>query len=166
MLDVTINSKETFSIGQTDGKMSINDAIVDWDACTQPGGLISVIHKNKSFTAIVESVDKATKEVVVRINGQPYKASIKEPIDQLLSNMGMDSKALKKAEPVKAPIPGLVLKILVSVGQQVSKGDGLIILEAMKMENILKAAVPGVVKAIKVTEKTAVDKGAVLIEME
>ena len=55
MLDVTINSKETFSIGQTDGKMSINDAIVDWDACTQPGGLISVIHKNKSFTYIIKT---------------------------------------------------------------------------------------------------------------
>jgi biotin carboxyl carrier protein len=166
MLDVTINSKDSFSIEKADEKMSLNQITVDWDACRQPNGLISVIYKNKSYTAIVETVDKTAKEVVIRVNGQQYRAAIKEPIDQLLSTMGLDTKALKKAEPVKAPMPGLVLKILVTVGQHINKGDGLIILEAMKMENILKAAVPGVVKAIKVTERTAVDKGSILIEME
>ena len=80
--------------------------------------------------------------------------------------MGMDLKANAKAEPVKAPMPGMVLKILVTPGQQVNKGDALIILEAMKMENLLKAAAAGTVKAIKATEKTAVEKGAILIEME
>ena len=100
------------------------------------------------------------------MDGQVYKTAIKEPIDQLLANMGLDMKALKKAEPVKAPMPGLVLKVLVEPGQQINKGDGLVILEAMKMENILKATAPATVKAIKVTERTAVDKGAVLIELE
>ena len=51
-------------------------------------------------------------------------------------------------------------------GQQVNKGDGLVILEAMKMENILKAAAPGIVKAVRVNERTAVEKGTVLVEME
>lgn len=166
MLDVTINSKDSFSIEQAEEKMCLNEITVDWDACRQPNGLVSVIYKNKSYTAIVESVDKVAKEVVIRVNGQIYKAAIKEPIDQLLSNMGLDTKSLKKAEPIKAPMPGLVLKILVTVGQQINKGDGLIILEAMKMENILKATVPGIVKAIKVTERTAVEKGSVLIELE
>jgi biotin carboxyl carrier protein len=60
----------------------------------------------------------------------------------------------------------MVLKVLVTAGQSVNKGDGLIILEAMKMENLLKATAPGVVKSIKAVERTAVEKGAVLIEME
>jgi biotin carboxyl carrier protein len=63
-------------------------------------------------------------------------------------------------------MPGMVLKILVVPGQQINKGDGLVILEAMKMENILKAASPAIVKAIKVNERTAVEKGTVLIELE
>ncbi|MBC7552646.1 MAG: biotin/lipoyl-binding protein [Taibaiella sp.] len=80
--------------------------------------------------------------------------------------MGLDLKAMQKAEPVKAPMPGMVLRVLVTAGQKVNKGDALIILEAMKMENLLKATVAGTVKTIKAVEKTAVEKGAVLLEME
>jgi biotin carboxyl carrier protein len=75
-------------------------------------------------------------------------------------------KAMQKAEPVKAPMPGMVLKVLVTPGQVINKGDGLIILEAMKMENILKATTTATVKAIKIAERTAVEKGAILIELE
>lgn len=166
MLQVTVNDKNTFPITSADGKMSIGDKEVQWDASVQPNGLISVLYNGKSYTAILEGVDRKTKEVSLRINGQLYKTTIKEPIDQLLTNMGLDLKAMKKAEPVKAPMPGMVLKILVSPGQHINKGDGLVILEAMKMENILKATAPAIVKAIKVNERTAVEKGTVLIELE
>jgi biotin carboxyl carrier protein len=80
--------------------------------------------------------------------------------------MGLDMSAMQKAEPIKAPMPGMVLKVLVTVGQQINKGDGLIVLEAMKMENILKATATATVKSIKATERTAVEKGAILIELE
>ncbi len=63
-------------------------------------------------------------------------------------------------------MPGMGLKVLVEAGQQISKGDGLLILEAMKMENLLKASSDATVKAIRVNERTAVEKGAVLIELE
>jgi biotin carboxyl carrier protein len=166
MLQVTVNDKSTYSIDNNDGQWLLNDANTDLDVCPLPNGMISVLHNGKSYAAIIEKVDRKTKEVTVRVNGQVYTTTIKEPIDQLLTNMGMDLKAMQKAEPVKAPMPGMVLKVLVEPGQQVNKGDGLIVLEAMKMENQLKAAGPGTVKAIKVAERTAVDKGAVLIEME
>src|SRR6185437_6605051 len=150
MLQVTVNDKSTFPITQDDGQLVINDTPADWDASWQPNGLISVLYNGKSYTAIVESVDRKAKEMSLRVNGQLYKISIKEPIDQLLSNMGMDLKAMQKAEPIKAPMPGMVLKILVTPGQQINKGDGLVILEAMKMENILKATSPATVKAVRV----------------
>lgn len=166
MLQVTVNEKNTFSIQQEDGHLVINDTPANWDASWQPNGLVSVLYNGKSYTAIVENTDRKTKEVSLRVNGQMYKISIKEPIDQLLSNMGMDLKAMQKLEPVKAPMPGMVLKVLVTPGQQINKGDGLVILEAMKMENILKATAAATVKAIRVNERTAVEKGAILIELE
>jgi biotin carboxyl carrier protein len=166
MLQVTVNDKNTFAIKEEDGRMVINDAAIDWDASQQPNGLISVLFNGKSYTAIVEHTDRKTKEVTLRINGQVYKMAIKEPIDQLLTNMGLDLKSMQKLEPIKAPMPGMVLKILVEPGQQINKGDGLIILEAMKMENILKATANATVKAIKAIERTAVEKGAILIELE
>jgi len=166
MLQLTVNDKNTFSVTQEDGHWMINDTPADWDASWQPNGLISVLHNGKSYTAVIEHTDRKTKEVAIRVNGQLYKIAIKEPIDLLLSNMGLDLKAMQKAEPVRAPMPGMVLKILVTPGQQINKGDGLVILEAMKMENILKATGPATVKAIKVNERTAVEKGTVLIELE
>ena len=166
MLQLTVNDKNTFSITSADGSMVIDNVPVSWDASMQPNGLVSVLYNDKSYTAIIETIDRKNKEVSLRVNGQLYRTTIKEPIDLLLTNMGINLSATHKAEPVKAPMPGMVLKILVTPGQQINKGDGLIILEAMKMENILKATGPATVKTIKVSERTAVEKGAVLIEME
>lgn len=166
MLQISVNDKHTFAIEQQDGQLTINGATADWDACWQPNGLVSILYNGKSYTAVVENTDRKAKEISLRVNGQLYKMGIKEPIDLLLSNMGLDLKAMQKAEPIKAPMPGMVLKILVSPGQQINKGDGLVILEAMKMENILKATGSATVKAVKVSERTAVEKGTVLIELE
>ncbi|MEZ4891955.1 MAG: acetyl-CoA carboxylase biotin carboxyl carrier protein subunit [Saprospiraceae bacterium] len=70
----------------------------------------------------------------------------------------------QKANIVKAPMPGMVLNILVEPGQQVTKGDSLLILEAMKMENMIKAAGDGVIKAVHVQTGAAVDKGQLLLK--
>ncbi len=166
MLQTTINNKTDFAVTQQDGQWMINDTPAALDIQVQPNGLISVLLDGKSYTATVEKVDTKAKELVLKIDGQPYTVAIKEPIDQLLSSMGLDLKAMQKIEPVKAPMPGLVLRVLVEPGQQINKGDGLLILEAMKMENVLKATGPATVKAIKINERTAVEKGTVLIELE
>lgn len=166
MLQITVNERNSFSVIQEEGQWFLNDTLVNWDAQLQPNGLISILFNNKSYTAVIEKTDLKNKELVLRINGQIHKVAIKEPIDQLLSSMGLDLKAMQKIEPVKAPMPGMILKILVEPGQQINKGDGLLILEAMKMENVLKATGPATVKAIKAEEKTAVEKGAILIELE
>lgn len=166
MLQITVNDKNTFSVANEDEQWHLDGNNIDWDARWEPNGLISILYNGKSYTAIIEKVDTRNKELTLRIDGQPYKIAIKEPIDQLLNSMGLDMKSLQKLEPVKAPMPGMILKILVTPGQHISKGDGLVVLEAMKMENVLKASTNAVVKAIRVTERIAVEKGAVLIELE
>lgn len=166
MLQITTNEHNTFSVSNQEGQWYINESPVHIDAQVQPNGLISILYNHKSYTAVVEKVDTKNKELTLRINGQTHRVAIQEPIDQLLKSMGLDLKAMQKIEPVKAPMPGMVLKILVEPGQQINKGDGLLILEAMKMENVLKASGPATVKAIKAEERTAVEKGAVLIELE
>jgi len=81
-------------------------------------------------------------------------------------SMGLSVVASQKLSSVKAPMPGLVLDIMVEPGQEVAEGDSLLILEAMKMENVLKATGEGVVKSIEITKGAAVEKGQILIEME
>jgi biotin carboxyl carrier protein len=166
MLQLTVNDNRTYTISQNDDSMQINGVEAAANISILNNGMVSILYNGNSYTGIVEQIDKQKKEVTVSINGQQYKTLIKEPLDLLLSNMGLDMSANKKSEPIKAPMPGMVLKILVSPGQQINKGDGLVILEAMKMENILKASSAATVKAIKVSERIAVEKGTVLIELE
>ena len=85
-------------------------------------------------------------------------------MDVLLEQMGIDMAAANVVNDLKAPMPGLVLEIPVSVGQEIKKGDQLIILEAMKMENVLKAVGDGVVKSIEVGKGDSVEKNQVLIK--
>jgi acetyl/propionyl-CoA carboxylase alpha subunit len=67
---------------------------------------------------------------------------------------------------LKAPMPGLVLRVHVAPGQQVVAGAGLVVLEAMKMENELKSASSAVVKSVRVKPGEAVEKGQLLVEFE
>jgi acetyl/propionyl-CoA carboxylase alpha subunit len=68
--------------------------------------------------------------------------------------------------PLKAPMPGLILRINVQVGDAVQAGQGLVVMEAMKMENELRAQAAGKVKSVLVSVGAAVEKGALLIELE
>jgi pyruvate carboxylase subunit B len=67
--------------------------------------------------------------------------------------------------PLMAPMPGLVVRVSVGVGDTVSAGQGLVVVEAMKMENELRASVAGVVTAVLAVPGQAVDKGALLVEL-
>jgi biotin carboxyl carrier protein len=68
--------------------------------------------------------------------------------------------------PLKAPMPGLIVRVNVQVGDSVQAGQGLVVMEAMKMENELRAQAAGKVRSIVVSPGTAVEKGALLIELE
>ncbi len=69
-------------------------------------------------------------------------------------------------KPIKAPMPGLVVKIEVAEGDEVQPGQGVVIVEAMKMENELKAEAAGVVASVHVSAGDTVEKGQVLVDFE
>jgi pyruvate carboxylase subunit B len=72
----------------------------------------------------------------------------------------------RAAGVLRAPMPGLVVRVQVQPGEKVAAGDSLVVLEAMKMENELKAGASGVVKSVRVAPGEAVEKGQVLVEFE
>ena len=78
------------------------------------------------------------------------------------SGLGVESSHAK----VKAPMPGMIIKILVEEGAHVEKGDKLIIIEAMKMENAISSPIKGKILHVKAREGSAVEKDAFLIEIE
>ncbi len=119
--------------------------------------------KGKPVVADLVSIDKESKQVVVRIEGKKYQVQIKEPVDIFLDKLGMNISTTKKLHQLKSPMPGLVIKVLVKEGDEVKAGDPLLILEAMKMENVFKATGNAIVKSIKIKERQAVEKGEELI---
>ena len=135
-----------------------------WDVAALGEGRFHVLYRNKSYNAELIAADYATKTFVLKINGQRLELQAKDRFDQLLDRMGLSSTTAAKINELKAPMPGLILDIRVQPGQAVQKGDSLLVLEAMKMENILKAPADGVVSSIKVEPRANVTKGQVLLQ--
>lgn len=136
------------------------------DLAVAPNGQYHIILDGKSFLAELVSHEEFSKAYTIRINGHPYRVQLADAQDELLQKLGFSAHSAVKMRHLKAPMPGLVLSINVEPGQTVHKGDALLILEAMKMENIIKSPGDGVVKKVAVQKGMAVDKGQILLEME
>lgn len=124
-----------------------------------------VIRNNKSFDIKLEKSDFNNKEYVVKVNANSYQVKISNQLDQLIKEMGFSIGSTKKANDIKAPMPGLILSVNVKEGQEVVEGDTLLILEAMKMENAIGAPKDGVIKTITAISGGTVEKGELMIEM-
>lgn len=147
-------------------KGEINGKSFELDVHKSKEGSYHVLHNNKSYNIEVVELDKENNSVILNINGQNYTSKVNTEIDMLLKKLGMDSLTAKKVNELKAPMPGLVFKVLVDVGQEVKEGDNIMILEAMKMENNLKSPTTGKIIEIKVDEGDAVEKNQILIVFE
>ena len=144
--------------------VTLNSQPFAWDIVKVEEGRFHVLHEGRSYNAEVVDVDYATKNIVLKLNGQRIALQAKDRFDLLLERLGMSNAAVAKVNELKAPMPGLIVDIRVSAGQAVFKGDPLLVLEAMKMENILKAPVDGTVSIIKVNLRDNVQKGQVLVQ--
>jgi len=127
---------------------------------------LKITKDNKLYHVLFEGIDFSEKQVLVRINGEKRSYKIKDKFDEKLEKLGMAQMGERKFNELKSPMPGLVLSLKVQPGDMVKKGDALIVLEAMKMENILKSPADVTIKEIKVQQGTAVEKNKVLITFE
>ncbi|TGE09986.1 biotin/lipoyl-containing protein [Hymenobacter fodinae] len=164
MLQVRTGPDQLWDIDyRSGGPITVNGQAFEWDLAVLGNGHYHILHNGKSYTAELVSVDYAAKTFVLNLNGQRLELQAKDRFDLLLDKLGMSNAATNKVNELKAPMPGLIVDIRVEPGQVVQKGDPLLVLEAMKMENILKAPGEGTVAAIKVALRDNVTKGQVLV---
>lgn len=124
---------------------------------------VSFLFNHRSFDL---EFSKNEEKVSVFLNGKRYECVLEDERTQRLKRLGVLKVETKKEKELKSPMPGLVASIEVKEGDMVVAGQGVVIVEAMKMENELKAKFDGKVKAIKVKEQQVVDKDEVLIVFE
>ncbi len=125
----------------------------------------NLLKDHRSVNAVLMKVDQSAKMQTIEIEGEHFDIQIKDELDQMLDKMGYSTVTGKKIKELVAPMPGLVLDIAVSEGQQVQKGDKILILVAMKMENNIMINTEATIKHIAVSAGQAVEKGQVLVEL-
>lgn len=155
-----------FKIEEEKGQHKLNDAILPVDIYKEGESVYHILSEGVSYNIVIHKIDREAKEVTLSINGKTTTVSLKSHTELLLQSLGLDTKVSSKVENLKAPMPGLIQSILVEEGQSVKKGDPVLILEAMKMENIIKAPSDVTVDKINVVLKASVEKGAVLISFK
>lgn len=126
----------------------------------------NLLNDHHSVNARQLQSDLHAKNQVIEIDGKKYNIQIHDEVDQILDNMGYSAIAEKHVKQIKAPMPGKVLQVNVTEGQQVHEGDKLLILVAMKMENNIQAHMNAIIKKIVVEAGATVDKGQLLMELE
>ena len=126
----------------------------------------NLLKDHRSVNTKLHTADNTAKNTTIEIEGEIYTVTIKDELDQMMENMGFSLAANKQVKEIKAPMPGLVLEISVTEGQQVKEGDKILILGAMKMENSIAVTVNTTIKRIAVATGDAVEKGQVLVELE
>lgn len=162
MFSVIIQDK-TYSVEKTDKNIRVNDKTLDWDIKWITDRKIHLIHNNQSMDAELISLDKESKTIQIKLNNIISEIRLKDRFDLLLEELGMNTINSGAIKDIKAPMPGLILDLKVKPGDMVQKGDVVLILEAMKMENTIKSPGDGIVKEVKVSLKQSVEKNHVLI---
>ena len=165
MLKAIINNR-SFEVSEEKEQILLNNEPFLWDFQQISDKHFHIIKDNKSYNTELVEADYAEKIFKLKINGTIHTVNLKNRTDLLLEKMGMGNAASAKLNNLKAPMPGLIFEMKVKVGDEIKKGDVLLILVAMKMENAIKAAGDGKVKSIKVNTGDSVEKAQLIMEFE
>ena len=157
----------TFQVKVNDFEFSFTQEEIDAaDFLQRSDTDVHLLKNHRSFNAVLRETDATCKQQLLEIGGQQYAVEIRDELDQMLDKMGYSTESGKKVKELKAPMPGLVLQVFVTEGQQVKAGEKLLILVAMKMENSILAQADATVKQLSVTAGEAVEKGQLLLTFE
>lgn len=164
MYQLKVNNKHDFEINRTGQDLLVNNIKTIADIKPISHGVYHVIENYRSYHAEVVSFDSSAKTAEIKINNNIYSVTAKDQFDLLLDKLGLSDLNSARVSEIKAPMPGMVLKVFAAEGDEVKKGDNLFVLEAMKMENIIKSPADVIIKKIKIKAGDKVEKGQILID--
>jgi biotin carboxyl carrier protein len=163
MYKLNVSGKYNFEVDKAGEGLTINGEAINADIRQINDAQWHIINNLASYNVEVISFNRLEKTAEIKVGNNIYTVTAKDQFDILLDQLGLSNLNAAKVSDIKAPMPGLVLKVFVTEGMEIKKGDNLFILEAMKMENIIKSPADVVVKTVKIKPGDKVEKGQILL---
>ena len=126
MYKVKVNKKHDFEVDRQGQELLVDGKVIAADVKQLSKNHYHIINDNTSHSAEVVSFNKEEKTAEIKVNNNTYKVSVKDQFDVLLDKMGLSNLNVAKVSDIKAPMPGLVLKIFAQVGSDVKKRRQLV----------------------------------------
>ena len=147
-----------------DGKLTVDGASLDVEMSTLPGSDRQHLRMDgRSVSLFARRVESCW---IIELEGRRFEVSVEDERTRHIRDLAAHVSPVETQRDLRAPMPGLIVRVEVVRGQEVEEGDGLVVMEAMKMENELRADAPGRVMSIEVEPGQAVERDAVLLKLE
>lgn len=146
--------------------ISLKDHTASPDVISINEHTLHVLLDNAGYNIELIETEDDGKKITLKVNGKTATLEVHNRVEQMLESMGFGGQQSHKANVIKSPMPGMVLKVFAEPGMSITKGTPLLVLEAMKMENIIKANSDGVVKDVHVSPMMKVEKNFAMVVLE
>ena len=145
-------------------RMSMDGEPIEADISTLPGSDRQHLRMDgRSLSVFARRGDVGW---IIELEGRLFEVVVEDERTRHIRELASHVAPVETRRDLRAPMPGLIVRVEVQEGQDVEKGDSLVVMEAMKMENELKADGPGLVLSIEVEAGQAVERDAVLLKLE
>jgi pyruvate carboxylase subunit B len=165
MYVVEVNGRR-LNVEIQDGKAIVDGVKYLVSIQTVAGTPVRIVGVNDAVHRVVLRERVARGRYRMWLDGHRYDAEALDSRARAIRDMQASVAKPSGPAPLRAPMPGLIVQLRVKVGDTVTAGAGLVVMEAMKMENELRTVAAGKVRAVHVTVGSAVEKGALLVELE
>ena len=130
------------------------------------GSPVRMVKLDTHVYRVVVEKRRGKGRFILWVDGYRFETEALDEGTRRIRDVSAASAAPSGPAPIVAPMPGLVIRVQVAPGDTIEAGQGVVVMEAMKMENELRATTAGLVKSVKVAPGTAVERGALLVELE
>jgi pyruvate carboxylase subunit B len=162
---VTVDGN-TFQVELAPDGVTVNGRALDVELSSVPGTAVRRLSVQGRTHTLHVTPAESREHWDLHIDGERYQIHVLDERSHAIRALTRTTQSAPGPRPVKAPMPGMIVRVPVAPGQTVQAGQGVIIIEAMKMENELRVEAAGRVIKVHAQAGQAVEKGAVLIEFE
>jgi pyruvate carboxylase subunit B len=158
------DQRHTVSI-EPDGVQYENEPVAWGELSDIEGSPVRMVKLGTHVYRVVAEKRQGRGRYTLWVDGYRFEVEALDERTRAIRDLSAANAAPTGPAPIIAPMPGLIVRVNVSVGDRVEAGQGIVVMEAMKMENELRAMAPGSVRSVNVSAGTAVEKGTLLVEL-